>query len=278
MKQTTKQKIITPILSVSPYLLYILLSLIFALALVLIFKLQQLAGKTITDEMLDNNIFVLLANPLALGGGAGLGCLFVKLYKKTSLKEVVWIKDFDIMVPLMLLLFSWGATELFDHFSGLVFSRFMEVAPNRTYPLTLYDIICTVICAPVFEELIFRYAGVEFPRGVYKMPTICIANGIFFAVAHFYNIQGFLNIFIGGIITAYVYYKTRNILYTILEHAVHNALCFLPLDQVSLFGTPLYYEKNGFVLSAWWWLIFNVALVGISVVWYIKVFRKKYAN
>ncbi len=276
MKKLTKQKISSPLLSIAPMLIYLLLLIIFMLSTELFLKF--LNGGTLVEEKISQYVFDILINPAAIGTAAAFACLFVKRYKKIRLKDSIRIKDFDIMVPLMLLIFTWGCAELCDHFSGLILSAFMVVEPNPSVPANLGGIISAVICAPIFEELMFRYAGIELPRGIYKMPVICIANGIYFSVVHFYNIQGFFNIFIGGVVAAYVYYKTKNILYTMLEHALHNLICFIEYDRLTLFGKTLYYEKNGFVLNAWWWNAFNLALVIISIVWYYKVFKIKYAQ
>lgn len=269
MKRLTKQRIAAPFLSVSPMLIYIVLSV--GLGVVIGIFLALTGNGSITEEELLTSPVILLADEAMMGAGAFLGCLFVRLRNKTRLSGVFKLKNFDISVPLMLMIFGWAAGELCDHFGGLFLSQFMTVEPNRDIPAGWAGVVLAVICAPVFEELIFRYCAIEFPRGSYSMPVICIANGLFFAFVHFYNVQGFFNVFIGGVAAAYVYCKTRNILYTMLEHAIHNAVCYLPLDSV-------YYEKNGFVLSKWWWIALNAVLLAVTVVWYLKHFRKKYTG
>ena len=136
-------------------------------------------------------------------------------------------------------------------------------------------IISAVICAPIFEELICRFGWCELARGAYSLPIICIANGIFFSLPHMYNIQGFINVFIGGLCSAYVYCKTRNILYVIIRHALHNALCCIDLEII--FGEYATHE-NGFIQYSWQYLAVNAVLVIISVIYFVKVFRKKYTE
>ena len=269
MKKLTKRRITAPLLSISPMLMYLFLSL--GLGIVIGIFLALTGKFDMSEDELLSNPAVLLLDEAMLGVAAVLGCLFVRLRNKTKLKNAVGFRKFDISVPLMLLIFGWSAGELCDHFGGLILSQFMTVEPNRDIPAGWAGVVLAVICAPVFEELIFRYCATEFPRGSYSVPVICIANGIFFASVHFYNVQGFLNVFIGGVAAAYVYCKTRNILYTMLEHAIHNGLCYLPLDAV-------YYEKNGFVLSEWWWIALNAVLLAVTVVWYFRYFRKKYTE
>ena len=72
-----------------------------------------------------------------------------------------------------------------------------------------------------------------------------------------------------------IYCKTRNILYTILTHAIHNALCFCDLEII--FGEYASLD-NGFVQYSWQYLAVNAVLVIISVIYFVKVFRKKYTE
>lgn len=276
MKKLTKQRIFAPLTSVLPVALYLLIPVIAAILLMIA---DVLIGGGLEETLLnENGILTVLSDPFFMAIGAAVGCLLVKRRNGITLRSALKFQGFDWMVPLMLLIFGWGAGELCDHFGGLLLSQFMTVEPNPDIETTWITILQTVLLAPILEEIIFRYVGSEAPRGAYRMPVICLCSGLFFAAVHLYNIQGFFNVLIGGVCASYVYCKTGNLLYTILEHAIHNALCFLPLDSVSLFGAPLYYERKGFVLDGWWWLLFNAVLVAVSVVWYIKVFRKTYTT
>lgn len=269
-KTYIKRKITAPLLCLVPTAVYYALLIAFVFGVIIIFAFADFPDSAF-DAILYGPI-AMIVEECTICAGAVVGCIIVKKRNKTSLNEVLTVKDFDIMVPLMLLIFGWAAGELCDHFGGLLLSQFMRVEPNRSAPDGWIGVFVVVIGAPVFEELMFRYNGTELPRGTYSVPVICIANGLFFATVHMYNIQGFMNVFIGGVAAAYVYCKTRNLLYTMLEHAIHNALCYLPIQKVA------YYERRGFVLSEGWWLVLNAVLLGISLIWYVKVFRKKYTK
>lgn len=267
MKQLTKKRITAPVFSVMPVLMYLVLAVFISIPVAIVAGINGM-----TEEDLANNVFMQFIDQICMLIGGVLCCIILKMRNGTSIKEVIRVKNFDIAVPLMLLLGAWSAGELCDHFGGLLLSRFMTVEPNRDVAAGIAGVISTVIAAPIVEEIIFRFLGSEFPRGAYSMPIICIASGLFFSSMHLYNIQGFLNVLIGGLTASYVYCKTRNILYTMLEHAVHNALCYLPIDKW------FYYEKNGFVLSEWPWLVINGVILAAVLVYYFKVFRKKYTE
>ncbi len=240
-------------------------------AVYLIFLILRSGGIPNMNDLLNDPIALLL-DQTGMGIAAILGCLLVRYRNKTSLKARFAVKGFDPSVPLMLLIFGYSGAELLDHLSGLVLSNFMTVEPNRDVPPGLVGIWMAVVGAPIIEELIFRYAAIEFPRGAYPVWVICLCNGFFFAIVHMYNVQGFLNIFVGGIATAYIYCKTRNLWYVMLQHAAHNALCFLPFERWNI-----YYEKNGFVLGNGWWIALHAVLTAVVIVWYFLYFRKKYA-
>lgn len=269
MKKLTKQRIGMPFAAVSPFAVFLAAVLILSVVIAFICGVVGIDYEQLADMPFLKDGWV---DELCMGTAALCACIFVKARNKTGIKEVIRIKNFDLAVPIMLTVFAWSFGELSDHFCGLLLSNFMTVEPNRTIPLGIAGLVTAVILAPIFEEIIFRFAGTELPRGAYPLPIICIANSLYFAVVHGYNVQGFMNVFVGGVCMAYVYCKTRNLLYTMLEHAIHNALCFIPL------GNFAYYEKNGFVLSNWYWIAINAVLLAIAVVYFIKVFRKKYTK
>lgn len=267
MKKITKRRIYTPLLAVTPMLIYLAVLLT---AIVIIGFTGAIMGRTAEEIEAAASSYTL--NEICMGLAALCAVFIVKGNSKTRFREVCHIKNFDIAVPIMLLLFTWSAGELFDHISGSVLSNFMTVEPNISPFTGVFGAVCTVILAPLFEEIIFRFAGTEIPRGAYSMPLICAANGLYFAVVHSYNIQGLLHILLIGASIAYVYCKTRNIFYTMLTHALNNLLCLLPL------GDFAYHEKNGFVLGNWYWLVINAVLLAVSLVYLIKVFRRKYTT
>lgn len=220
-----------------------------------------------TADLIISEIGMLIASVVA--------CSFVKERHGTKLREAVRFKKFDFAVPIILTIVTWGMGEIVDQLVGLILKNHMVVEPNTREGEFVIVFISAVICAPIFEEIICRFGWCELARGAYSLPIICIANGIFFSLVHLYNIQGFINIFIMGLFSAYVYCKTRNVLYTILSHALHNALCCIDLEII--FGEYATYD-NGFIQYSWQYLAVNAVLVIISVIYFVKVFRKKYTE
>ncbi len=269
MKQLTKQRIQKPLLSVVPMLI------VFAIPIIVVMVIT-IIGMSIYGEdyeMSDLGTRILMEVAMLIASIYVIS--LVKKKHRTHFREVIHVKNFDFMLVIMFTIFAWSLGELCDHLSGLILSNFMTIEPNAPLELTAVNVISAVILAPIFEEIIFRYGACEIPRGAYSVPIICIANALYFSACHGYNVQGFLNVFIGGIITAYIFIKTRNILYTMLEHALHNAICCI--DFAEIIGEYHTY-KNGFLLYNWIWLAINAVLLAVSVVYFVKVFRKKYTE
>ena len=269
MKQLTKERIKKPLLCGVAFSFTLIVPFLFGV-------IAQIIGMCVAGDgfEISDGLMTVLSEVGMLTASA-IVCAFVKKRHGTKLREAVRVKEFDFAVPVMLMLFTWGLGEIVDHFVGLVLKNFMTVEPNVREDEFIVLLITAVICAPIFEELICRFGWCELARGAYSLPIICIANGIFFSLPHLYNIQGFINIFIIGISMAYVYCKTRNILYTMLTHALHNALCLCDLSVI--FGDYAAYE-NGFLQYSWQYLAVNAVLVIISVIYFVKVFRKKYTE
>ncbi len=268
MKALTKERIKKPLLCGAAFSFILIVP-------VILMMFAQIIGMFVVDEnyeVSDNLVFIF--TELGMLSASVIACSFVKKRHGTKLRETVKVKDFDFALPVMLMIFDWGVGEIIDHCTGLILSNFMVVEPNKI-EITVISIISAVICAPIFEELICRFGWCELARGAYSLPIICIANGIFFSLPHMYNIQGFINVFIGGLCSAYVYCKTRNILYVIIRHALHNALCCIDLEVI--FGEYATYD-NGFIQYSWQYLAVNAVLVIISVIYFVKVFRKKYTE
>lgn len=81
-------------------------------------------------------------------------------------------------------------------------------------------IILTVILAPIFEELLFRYAVIGYSRRYGEWNAIII-SAIIFALIHT-NIFQFFYTFLIGLVFGYVFVYTRRIIYSIILHMCFN--------------------------------------------------------
>ena len=93
---------------------------------------------------------------------------------------------------------------------------------------------------------------------------------------HAYNIQGITAMLAISLIWTVVYYYTGNIIYTIAGHVVYNSLQLVDKSKVVLFGTPVYYLKNGFIMCSIPWLIILLVILLAMTIYFVKIFRHKF--
>lgn len=82
------------------------------------------------------------------------------------------------------------------------------------------EVLCTVIIGPAAEELFFRKAMIDRLSGYHPLDAILL-SALLFALMHG-NIAQFLYALPLGVLFGIIYYRTRNIGYTILLHTVLN--------------------------------------------------------
>lgn len=103
--------------------------------------------------------------------------------------------------------------------NGSVQNALAVVASNLN-PFTSFLVM--VICAPVIEEIIFRKLLVD-RVSKYGEKIAILLSGFIFGLFHA-NLNQFAYAFILGCFFAFIYCKTRNIIYTILLHMAINLL------------------------------------------------------
>ncbi|KAE8672491.1 Detected protein of confused Function [Hibiscus syriacus] len=93
--------------------------------------------------------------------------------------------------------------------------------------MALYAIVVS-ICAPVWEEIVFR--GFLLPSLTKYMPVWCaiLVSSVAFALAHF-NVQRMLPLIFLGMVMGVVFARSRNLLPSMLLHSLWNSFVFLDL-------------------------------------------------
>ena len=220
----------------------------------------------------------LIASDIGMAATALTAVLINRFFSKVKLSERISVKNFDILTAAMLTVASFSGPELIDNISGAILSHFMTVEPNPEEQNTLVNIISAVVCAPIFEELICRFGFMELTRKHYSTKFVIIFAAFLFTILHGYNIQGLFDVFSGAIMMGIVYYYTNNLLLTVAEHALHNTICHIIPSDMSIFGTPVFHDNNGFVLSSPVWITINAVLFAASVVVFVKYFVPKYMS
>ena len=134
------------------------------------------------------------------------------------------LKHYFIILPFILL-----ASYAVDFISKLFgFSPgnqeiIMKLLEEDSFSVLVFMVIFGTLVAPVIEELLFR--GFLHPaiRPVFGKTKTIIFSASLFALVHL-NIHVFLQIFILGLLLAYLYEKTRSLIAPITVHILHNSI------------------------------------------------------
>jgi len=245
MKKITKRKIIAPVLSIAPVVVYLTISFLVMMPLFI------LSAHKPFEFLADTEIILFIINLFGSAAGVLFSCLAVRAVTKVRIKEVLKVKDFDFSIPIMLALFAFAV--------GRTAEQLLPLHVAERDGSGILPIIVTVLIAPIAEEIMFRFAGCELGRGAYTALDICIMNSLFYALCRSWSVPSFAASLVFGLCAALVYCKTRNILYTMLGNVLYSGLCFIPE-------------------SGWVTLLLYGAVAAGCIVWYIKVFRKRYTE
>lgn len=200
-----------------------------------------------SDDMLysiSGNIGIVLAGICILGYAEKKG-------KQASNKNGKGNK-FEIKKALLYGIFSICLCHiLFSFATTILFAQILPIAAEQFESSNIYmDILCGVILAPIGEEVLFRSGVYSLLKRKLKPVSAMILSAGIFAIFHGYNVLGFASCFLAGIIFTFVYRKTGNVRYSILAHALCNLFTLIlnTMEQkgVTLFGSPIQYEVNGY--------------------------------
>lgn len=166
-----------------------------------------------------------LAIPSIISAIVGTGFAFL-LAKKAKGIKLFENKPFDIKLALLCLLTALGGAFGLEYIATLIFPNSKPAENPIQNEFTFWIAVYAAIIAPICEELIFRKFMIDSAKkSRVPAPVICIMSGVVFAVVHDPTSAVYLFVtFVIGLIMALIYYKTNNILYPIILHAVNNTL------------------------------------------------------
>lgn len=98
----------------------------------------------------------------------------------------------------------------------------------------LVEIITTCLFAPICEEIICRFGIYEYLNKKIKSFIITmILTSLTFSLVYFYGIDGVIIIFVISLIWNYAYYKTNNLVYSIILHFLHNVYAMIGYTELN---------------------------------------------
>lgn len=172
---------------------------------------------------LDPTLFqliTLIAEIVGLGGGILLaGILRRKI--KTNPPEKKKLSFGQFILAMSAAFGIWGIGVMIGNFPGF----FVPIELLDDFAVGPMMWIVSVICAPIFEELLFRKLLID-KVVVYGEGTAVLMSALLFGMAHQNSMQFFLAFGV-GLVAATVYVKTGRVIYTILIHFSINMFAII---------------------------------------------------
>lgn len=134
-------------------------------------------------------------------------------------------------------------------------------------------ILCTIILAPIAEELFFRKALIDRLCAYHPMDAI-LYSALLFGLVHG-NLTQFLYAFPIGVLLGIVYWRTKNIRYTILLHMGMNTLGGLLPQLVQRLTTAGETNEVAAMLGALATMLLGSLTIGLVVVGVIFLIRSR---
>lgn len=248
------------------------------LTMLFIFMAAGAFVSTISGVSGDSDRISNIFNSVAYLASGIFSIWFVKKTCGRTILQAVDFKHFDIFVLLFSIICPLSLSYVVMHLCGLILSSSTVIESNSSVALGIGLIVEAVIVAPLAEELIFRFGGIEILKREYKAPFAIIIVTVLFAVMHAYNIQGITAMLTISLIWTVVYYYTGNVIYTIAGHIIYNSLQLVDKSKLIIFGSPAYYLKNGFIMCSIPWLVIQLVILLVMVIYFVMIFRKKYGT
>lgn len=120
---------------------------------------------------------------------------------------------------------------------ALFMSEETEVIQNTNI---IVDVFISCIFAPIGEELFVKAILLAGLLKKYGAKKAILISSLVFAIFHI-NPVTIIFTFISGVVTGYVYYRTRRLIVVIMMHSFWNALLTIMNEII------IYYPENGFL-------------------------------
>ena len=148
--------------------------------------------------------------------------------KMSGIKKLFFFNHVPFVVYPILLVLSLAVIVLIDPLISLiplpdVINKMFQDLFAAKSPFT---ILLLVVCAPVFEELLFRGIILESFLHKYSPQRAIFWSSILFGLIHL-NPWQFIAAFAGGLLIGWVYWQTRSLYTSIFIHFIMNFFSFL---------------------------------------------------
>lgn len=126
-----------------------------------------------------------------------------------------------------------------------------------------YKIVSVLAIAPFFEEIVFRYYFFDRLLTKYNFRTAILTSSFLFSIIHISSPKNLIPSFYFGIVSAIIYYRTKNISYSIILHITYNVLWVLTFIFAKQYDQLI--KKVGWGMSFWFIFLFGIFLCLLGI-------------
>ena len=149
----------------------------------------------------------------------------------------------------------WDFNKILEYFQGV--SRIDNAAISSNNISLFYNLISTLLIAPIVEELFYRKFLLE-KLAQKNRPILAITvSSICFSIIHIETPNNLIPTFISGIILGIIYLKTKKIGYCIMLHFIVN-LIIMTTNNI---GTLNNNWLSSYDFNIIYWLLFGTGII-----------------
>ncbi len=221
------------------------------LILVGLYKYTELIGEGFKDHIY---LIVILGSLISY-------LIIFYFFWTQNLKTLFDYKKMDLkLFPyLVLIVIGLGFVNqpFYDFEKILDFFRTSNIPPYRQRFVGIdssfiYFRVSSLLIAPIFEELFFRKFLFKKLLERNKISIAIIISSLCFSAIHFETPSSLISTFIFGVIACIVYFRTKNIWYTIGMHFLNNLFAMLYV----IYGESFFQWVNGLNFGFIYWVLF----------------------
>lgn len=196
--------------------------------------------------------------------GAFLLIFFYFWKPRFDLKKALKIKNYNprvyLYLPLVgigLLLLNrpfWDFTKILNYYQDNSIYVNSIIATNNI--ALFYNLISTILIAPIFEELFYRRFLLEKLSNRYNPNLSIIISSLCFSIMHIETPNNLIPTFISGIIFGIIYIKTKKIGYSIMLHFFVNLIIFSTNNIEASYDNWLI----GYNFNIMYWLLSGIGM------------------
>lgn len=161
---------------------------------------------------------------------------------------------------------------------GLKFTNSGGDERGSLVALLIVNYICSLIVAPIIEEIYFRVICIESCKKELGIVISILISSVMFSFVHFRAFTNSVDIFIFALLAGLIYIKTKNVCYTMIMHFANNLFLIL-LDELYKLNIPVYKSEDGIInINTYFAVAFILITLVLGAIYLIRQKKTKVAT